>query len=78
MVDRRLERARTPEPLPLRVRPLVMAPQRIIASEYDPPAVFGPAPKAKRVRTRPLCPWPKVAHYKGSGSTDEAANFACE
>jgi feruloyl esterase len=29
-------------------------------------------------RTRPLCPWPQVAVYKGSGSTDEAANFSCK
>lgn len=29
------------------------------------------------VRTRPLCAYPAVAHYKGSGSTDEAENFAC-
>jgi feruloyl esterase len=29
-------------------------------------------------RTRPLCPYPQVAVYKGSGSTDEAANFACK
>jgi feruloyl esterase len=28
-------------------------------------------------RTRPLCPYPQVAAYKGSGSTDEAGNFAC-
>jgi len=28
-------------------------------------------------RTRPLCPYPQVAVYKGSGSIDEAANFAC-
>jgi feruloyl esterase len=28
-------------------------------------------------RTRPLCPFPSVATYKGSGSTDEAANFVC-
>jgi feruloyl esterase len=28
-------------------------------------------------RTRPLCPYPQVARYKGSGSIDEAANFAC-
>jgi feruloyl esterase len=28
-------------------------------------------------RTRPLCPYPQVAHYKGSGSVDEAANFVC-
>jgi hypothetical protein len=28
-------------------------------------------------RTRPLCPYPEVAKYKGSGSIDDAANFAC-
>jgi feruloyl esterase len=28
-------------------------------------------------RTRPLCPYPETAHYKGSGSTDDAANFVC-
>jgi feruloyl esterase len=30
------------------------------------------------VRTRPLCPYPQVAAYKGSGSTDEAASFSCK
>ena len=39
------------------------APDRIIASRPG--------------RTRPLCPYPKVAKYQGSGSTDEAQNFAC-
>jgi feruloyl esterase len=29
-------------------------------------------------RTRPLCPYPQVAAYKGGGSTDEAANFGCK
>jgi len=29
-------------------------------------------------RTRPLCPYPQVAMYKGSGSSDEAANFSCK
>ena len=29
------------------------------------------------VRTRPLCPYPQVARYKGTGSIDDAANFAC-
>jgi feruloyl esterase len=29
-------------------------------------------------RTRPLCPYPQVATYKGSGSTDESANFVCK
>ena len=28
-------------------------------------------------RTRPLCPYPQVAVYKGAGSIDEAASFAC-
>jgi feruloyl esterase len=27
--------------------------------------------------TRPLCPYPQVAAYKGTGSTNDAANFAC-
>jgi hypothetical protein len=31
----------------------------------------------KVTRTRPLCPYPQVAIYSGSGSTDDAANFAC-
>ncbi|HWL61523.1 MAG TPA: tannase/feruloyl esterase family alpha/beta hydrolase [Steroidobacteraceae bacterium] len=31
----------------------------------------------KVVRTRPLCPYPQVARYNGSGSIDEAANFSC-
>jgi hypothetical protein len=31
----------------------------------------------KVVRTRPLCAYPQVARYKGSGSIDEAANFSC-
>jgi feruloyl esterase len=29
-------------------------------------------------RTRPLCPYPQVARYTGTGSVDEAANFRCE
>jgi len=28
-------------------------------------------------RSRPLCQWPLVAKYKGSGSTDDAKNFVC-
>lgn len=27
--------------------------------------------------TRPLCPYPQAAKYKGSGDTNEAANFVC-
>ena len=28
-------------------------------------------------RTRPLCPYPQQAVYRGTGSTDDAANFVC-
>ncbi len=28
-------------------------------------------------RTRPLCPYPQVARYKGLGSTDDASSFTC-
>ena len=44
------------------------APERIEASRV----VAG-----KVVRTRPLCSYPEVARYKGSGSIDESANFSC-
>lgn len=28
-------------------------------------------------RTRPICPYPEVARYSGTGSIDDAANFMC-
>lgn len=28
--------------------------------------------------TRPLCPYPQVAQYRGAGSTNDAANFVCK
>ena len=28
-------------------------------------------------RSRPLCPYPEHAHYKGSGNTEDASNFEC-
>jgi feruloyl esterase len=46
----------------------------------QPPASI-PASRAvqgKTVRTRPLCPYPQTATYRGSGSTDDAANFVCK
>jgi feruloyl esterase len=44
------------------------APDRIVASH-------GPADRPDR--TRPLCPYPQVARYTGTGSTDDAQNFTC-
>lgn len=50
-----------------------IAPAQIVASKYKGPA----RPGGDVVRTRPLCPYPLIAEYKGTGSTDEAANFTC-
>ena len=47
------------------------APEAVTASH------FPPGPPTKPDRTRPLCPYPQIAKYKGSGSTDDDANFAC-
>jgi pimeloyl-ACP methyl ester carboxylesterase len=33
--------------------------------------------KAFPGRSRPLCPYPKHAHYKGHGDTEDAGNFEC-
>jgi Tannase and feruloyl esterase len=33
--------------------------------------------KAFPRRSRPLCPYPKHAHYKGQGNTKDANNFEC-
>jgi feruloyl esterase len=44
------------------------APKEVIASRVE---------HGKVVRTRPLCPYPQAATYRGTGSTDEARNFAC-
>jgi feruloyl esterase len=45
------------------------APDRIVASRSE---------SGRVVRTRPLCPYPQVAAYKGSGSTDEESSFVCK
>ena len=31
-----------------------------------------------KTRTRPLCEWPKVARYRGTGDLESAASFQCE
>ncbi len=48
------------------------APEQIIATKY-----IGMSPASGVARTRPLCKYPQVAKYNGSGSTDDAANFSC-
>ena len=45
-----------------------VAPNSLIASKLVNGSV---------TRSRPLCPYPQVARYKGQGSIDDAANFSC-
>ncbi len=45
-------------------------PEKIVASA-------GPATPWPN-RTRPLCPYPQYAKYKGTGSIEDAANFVCK
>ena len=45
------------------------APTQIVAAHHN---AAGPVD-----RTRPLCPYPQVAHYRGTGSSDDASNFTC-
>ena len=44
------------------------APERIVAAHLT---------DGKADRTRPLCPYPLVARWNGTGSTDDAGSFAC-
>ena len=45
------------------------APDKIVASHV--------AADGSVDRTRPLCPYPQQAQWKGTGSSDDAANFVC-
>lgn len=46
-----------------------VAPDHIVAAQMD---------DDKIERTRPLCPYPKLARWNGIGSSDDAKNFTCE
>jgi feruloyl esterase len=48
------------------------APERLIGTKFDEKAT---PPRA--IMTRPVCAYPLMAKYKGSGDTNEAANFTC-
>ena len=48
------------------------APERVIATKYA-----GNNPASGVAMTHPLCPYPQAAQYKGTGDTNDAANFVC-
>jgi feruloyl esterase len=50
-----------------------IAPSSITATKY-----LNDLDHAQGIKmTRPLCPYPQVAKYKGTGDTNDAANFVC-
>ena len=50
-----------------------IAPATIVSSKYT-----GDEQSRAATMTRPLCPYPQVARYKGTGNPNDAASFACE
>ncbi|MEU6104106.1 tannase/feruloyl esterase family alpha/beta hydrolase [Streptomyces flaveolus] len=48
------------------------APKEMVATKY-----VADRPENEVTMTRPLCPYPQVARYDGSGPTSEASNFRC-
>jgi Tannase and feruloyl esterase len=55
-----------------------IVPGPIIGGEHinDVAAIYRTDPGSP-TRTRPLCPYPQVARYRGEGSIDAAAHFSC-
>ena len=49
------------------------APRRIVATKY-----VNDMPEQGVERTHPLCPYPQMAHFTGSGRADDAAQFVCK
>jgi feruloyl esterase len=54
------------------------APETLIAARYaDRTALLTGKPLGEPLSTRPVCAYPKVAHWIGKGSPDEAQNYVC-
>ena len=52
-----------------------IAPDQVLGSGNTAVPAFNPA--SPTTLTRPLCPYPQTAVYKGSGSVTDAANWSC-
>lgn len=51
-----------------------VTPDRIIASTEGGAE---PQPVAGKIRTRPICAWPKTPYYRGNGAMDDERSFVC-
>jgi feruloyl esterase len=61
-------------------RDVLAALDRWVETDIAPDHIIGqgtaPGDSSKKL-TRPLCPYPQIAHYKGAGDTNDAASFEC-
>jgi hypothetical protein len=48
-----------------------------VEQDKAPETILASKPVEGGMQSRPLCPYPSVARWKGSGSTDDAVNFVC-
>ncbi|HEY2033146.1 MAG TPA: tannase/feruloyl esterase family alpha/beta hydrolase [Rhizomicrobium sp.] len=56
-----------------------IAPEKVAAAHYDNMlAVLAGMQAANPTATRPICAYPAVAHWTGTGSADDAANYVCQ
>jgi feruloyl esterase len=51
--------------------------ERWVEKGSAPAEIIATSQKERIAATRPICPYPTVARYKGVGSTDEASNYSC-
>ncbi len=56
---------------------MTVALERWVEKGVAPDKIIAAKRAGGLIRTRPLCRYPMVAHYQGTGSTDEASNFTC-
>ncbi len=56
---------------------VVLALDQWVTQGVAPEKIIGTGKIGGVTMTRPLCPYPKVAHYKGQGDTNDAASFEC-
>ena len=55
------------------------APETLLAAKYadSPAATLTGASPGEPLITRPLCAYPRVAHWTGKGSSDKVENYVC-
>jgi hypothetical protein len=58
--------------------PLVNWVENGVPPDSVPAAASTPSYFNAAARSRPLCPYPKMSHYSGSGDVDAAASFTCQ